>query len=306
MTLETFSWIAFNFFVFAMLALDLYVFHRKPHKIEYKEALIWSAVWIALALLFCLGLTFTHGTESALNFLAGFLLEKSLSIDNLFVFLMIFSYFSVPEPYRHTVLFWGILGALVMRAIFIFAGIILIQMFHWVIYLFGILLIFTGIKLAITHENEIQPEQNFVLKIFRKFFPITPNYEGKRFFIRKDKRLWATPLFVVLIVIETTDILFAIDSVPAILAITQDPFIVYTSNVFAIMGLRSIYFALAGLMQTFKYLHYGLAVLLVFIGTKMLISEFYRIPITFTLSFIALTLLLSIFLPRFFIRGSAP
>lgn len=290
MDVDIIAWIAFNSFVLAMLGIDLYIFHRDSHVVRYKEALVWSVVWICLALLFCMGIYWTHGSEPSLNFLAGYLIEKALSVDNLFIFLVIFSYFAVPERYLHKVLFWGVLGALVMRALFIFAGVVLIQQFHWIIYIFGALLIITGIKLAFQEEHEVHPEKNFILRIFRKFVPITPTYEDGHFFVKKEGRYFATPLFVVLIVIETTDIMFAIDSVPAILAITTDPFIVYTSNVFAILGLRSLYFALAHLMGMFHYLNYGLAVLLVFIGAKMLLSDIIHIPITVALAVIVLVL----------------
>lgn len=287
-------WIAFNLFILLMLVLDLGIFHRKVHIVHYGEALVWSAIWIVLALLFCIGIYYFSGSEPALNFLAGYLIEKSLSVDNLFVFLLIFSYFSVPQQYLHKVLFWGVLGALIVRVLFIFGGILLIEWFHWVTYLLGALLIVMGVKLAIKEESEVHPEKNLILKFFCKLMPITDDYVGQNFFVRIDGRLWATPLCVVLIIVETTDIIFAIDSVPAILAITQDPFIVYTSNVFAILGLRSLYFALSGLMQACYYLHYGLAFLLVFIGMKMLMADFVHIPILVTLAVIATTLTISI------------
>lgn len=288
-------WIGFNLFVILMLVFDLYIFHRDAHVVGYKEALIWSAVWIALALLFCLGIYFTRGSESALNFLAGYLIEKALSVDNLFVFLLIFSYFAVPQQYLHRILFFGVLGALIMRAIFIFAGVLLIRKFHWIIYLFGALLVFAGIKLAVSKEKQIDPEKNLILKLFRRFFPITDKYENGHFFIRQHGKYWATPLIMTLIAIETTDIIFAIDSVPAILAITTDPFIVYTSNIFAILGLRALFFALSRLMNAFRYLNYGLAVLLVFIGFKMMLSDVIEIPIGVALGIIALILGISIF-----------
>ncbi len=294
MTIEIFSWIAFNIFVLLMLYIDLRIFHRESHAIGHREAFISSAVWIILALLFCLGLYFVSGTEPALSFLAGFLLEKSLSVDNLFVFLMIFTYFAIPKKYLHKILFWGVLGALVMRAVFIFSGVILIQKFEWMIYLLGALLIYTGIKLALHNGVEVDIEKNFVLRLFRKFFPITDNYNDDAFFIKKSGKYFATPLFVVLLLIETTDILFAIDSVPAILSITKDPFIVYTSNVFAILGLRSLYFALESSMQLFKYLNYGLAILLVFVGIKMLLSHVFPIPVSVVLITIASVLSISI------------
>ncbi len=290
-----FLWIGFNVFVLAMLALDLGVFHRKAHVVKIKEALIWSAVWITLALLFNLGIYFWRGEVAALEFLTGYLLEKSLSVDNVFVFLLIFSYFRVPALCQHKVLFWGILGALIMRAIFIAAGITLIQQFHWVIYVFGAFLIFTGIKMALQKDKEIHPEKNPVIKLFRRLMPVTEDYdEESRFFVRKAGRLHATPLFVALLVVETTDVIFAVDSIPAILAITNDPFIVYTSNVFAILGLRALYFALAGIMQLFHYLHYGLSAILVFVGAKMLLADIYKIPIGIALGVVAGILLVSV------------
>jgi tellurite resistance protein TerC len=287
-------WIAFSIFVLAMLALDLGVFHRKAHEVKIKEALIWSAVWIGLALLFNLGIYFWRGEVAALEFLTGYLLEKSLSVDNVFVFLLIFSYFRVPVLCQHKVLFWGILGALIMRAVFIAAGITLIQQFHWVIYVFGAFLIFTGIKMALQKDKEIHPEKNPVIKIFRRLMPVTKDYEESKFFVRKAGRLHATPLFVALLVVETTDVIFAVDSIPAILAITHDPFIVFTSNVFAILGLRALYFALAGIMQMFHHLHYGLSAILVFVGLKMLLADIYKFPIEIALGVVAGILLLSV------------
>jgi tellurite resistance protein TerC len=270
------------------------VFHRKAHVVKIKEALIWSAVWITLALLFNLGIYFWRGEVAALEFLTGYLLEKSLSVDNLFVFLLIFSYFRVPALYQHKVLFWGILGALIMRAIFIAAGVTLITKFHWVIYVFGAFLIFTGIKMALQKGKEIHPEKNPVLKLFRRMMPVTGDYEGGKFFSKLEGRRTATPMFIVLLVVETTDVVFAVDSIPAILAITYDPFIVYTSNVLAILGLRALFFALAGIMQLFHYLHYGLSLILVFIGVKMLIADIYKIPITIALAVVAGILLFSV------------
>lgn len=287
-------WSGFGLFVIAMLALDLAVFHKKAHEVKIKEALMWSAIWIALALFFNLGVYIHKGPDTALRFLTGYLLEKSLSVDNLFVFLLIFQYFHVSHKYEHKILFWGIVGALVFRALFIAAGITLIHKFHWIIYVFGAILIWTGFKLALEKEKEVEPEKNVVLKVFRKLMPVADRYEGEKFFIRKDGKIFATPLFVVLLVIETTDVIFAVDSIPAILAITTDPFIVYTSNVFAILGLRALYFALAGVMQMFKHLHYGLAAILVFVGIKMIISEHYKIPIWISLSVIAFILCISI------------
>jgi tellurite resistance protein TerC len=289
-----FVWVAFNIFVLAMLALDLGVFHRKAHIVKVKEALIWSAVWIALALLFNLGIYVWRGPETALEFLTGYLIEKSLSVDNIFVFLLIFSSFRVPPVHHHKVLFYGILGALIMRAIFIATGITLIEKFHWIIYVFGVFLILTGIKMALQKDKEIHPERNPVLRLFRRLMPVTDQYEGNKFFVKRNGRYLTTPLFVVLLVIETTDVIFATDSIPAILAITLDPFIVYTSNVFAILGLRALYFALAGIMEMFHYLHYGLSAVLIFVGIKMLISDIYKVPIHIALCGIASILLISV------------
>jgi tellurite resistance protein TerC len=288
------KWVIFNAFVLAMLALDLGVFHRKAHAVKIKEALAWSAVWITLALLYNVGIYFWLGHQKALEFLTGYLIEKSLSVDNIFVFLLLFTYFRVAGEYQHEVLFWGILGALIMRAIFIAAGVTLIQRFEWVIYVFGAVLIFSGVKMAFEKEKEIHPERNPVLRLFRRLMPVTKEYEGGRFFVRRDKRWFATPLFVVLLVVETTDLIFAVDSIPAVLAITHDPFIVYTSNVFAILGLRALYFALAGVMDLFHFLHYGLSAILVFVGIKMVGSHFFRIPIGVALSVVAGILIVSV------------
>jgi tellurite resistance protein TerC len=277
-----------------MLALDLGVFHRKAHVIKIKEALVWSGVWITLALLFNLGIYLWRGQETALEFLAGYLIEKSLSVDNIFVFLLIFSYFGVPPLYQHKVLFWGILGALIMRAVFIATGITLIEKFHWTIYLFGAILVLTGVKMALQKDRKIQPERNPVIRLFRRCVPVTEDYAQDKFFIKRAGRYLATPLFIVLIVVETTDVIFAVDSIPAILAITLDPFIVYTSNVFAILGLRALYFALSGVMELFHHLHYGLSVVLVFVGTKMLLTDLYKIPVSIALSVVAGILLVSV------------
>ncbi|MST94532.1 MAG: TerC family protein [Pedosphaera sp.] len=278
MTQQIWLWIGFSIFVLAMLALDLGVFHRKSHTVGMKEALTWSGVWIALALIFNAGIWYWHGTTKGLTFLTGYVVELSLSVDNLFVFLLIFAYFKVPAQYQHKVLFWGILGALVMRAVFIGAGIALIQKFHWIIYVFGAVLVISGLKMAFEKDKEVHPEKNPVLKLFRRFMPVTGEYHGGDFFVKREKLWLATPLFIVLLMLETTDLVFAVDSVPAVLAITTDPFIVYTSNVFAILGLRSMFFALAGVMKLFHYLHYGLAAVLVFVGGKMLLAGFYKIP----------------------------
>lgn len=294
MTPNILSWVIFNIFVLAILALDLGFFHRKPHEITFKEATGWSIFWICLALTFNAGLYFFRGSEVGLAFLTGYLIEKSLSVDNIFVFLTIFSYFHIPLRYQHKVLFWGILGALVMRALFIFAGIALIHRFHWIIYVFGVFLIFTAIKMVINHGQEINPDKNPVLKLFKRFIPIQSTSESGKFFVRENGKWAATPLFVTLIVVEITDLIFAVDSIPAILAITDDSFIVYTSNVFAILGLRSLYFALAGAIQKFIYLHYGLAAILAFVGTKMLLADVFTIPIVWALIVVVVLLTLSI------------
>ncbi len=290
----TWFWVGFNVFVLAMLALDLGVFHRKAHEVKFKEAMTWTVVWVALALVFNVAVYRLWGPQVGLQFLTGYLIEKSLSVDNVFVFLLIFTYFKVPAKYQHEVLFWGIIGALIFRAIFILVGITLLEHFHWLIYVFGAFLVFTGIKLALEKDKEIHPERNLVLKLFRRIMPVTAEYQGGKFFIRKDNRIWATPLFVVLVVVETTDVIFAVDSIPAILAITKDPFIVYTSNVFAILGLRALYFVLAGVMEKFHHLHYGLAAILCFVGVKMLLSEIVKIPVAISLGFIASALVFSV------------
>lgn len=298
-------WILFNIFVLAMLALDLGVFHRKVHEVKIKEAVAWSAVWIVLALLFNVGVYFWRGPEQAQAFLTGYLLEKSLSVDNIFVFLLIFSYFRVDSFYQHKILFWGILGALIMRGIFIAVGVTLIQQFHWVIYVFGAFLILTGIKMAFQKDKEIHPERNPALRLFRRFMPVTDHYVQGKFFVQQNGRTFATPLFVVLLVVETTDVIFAVDSIPAILAITLDPFIVYTSNVFAILGLRALYFALAGAMRLFHYLHFGLSSILVFIGIKMLLADIYKIPIFIALSVVAGILIISVVVSVLWFRKAA-
>jgi len=287
-------WVIFNIFVLGMLALDLLVFHRKAHAVSLREALTWSVVWIALALLFNVGVYFMWGSEKALEFLAGYLIEKSLSVDNIFVFIMIFSYFAIPAIYQHRILFWGILGALIMRAIFIASGAALLSAFHWIIYVFGGFLIITGIKMFFAGEEKIEPEKNPAVRLLRRWMPITVEFHGQRFFVRIDQRLWATPLFVVLLVIETTDVIFAVDSIPAIFAITLDPFIVYTSNIFAILGLRALYFLLAGIMNMFRYLKLGLSFVLCFVGMKMMLVDLYKIPIGVSLGVVAGILAISI------------
>ncbi len=291
---EVLLWVLFNVLVVTLLVLDLGVFHRKAHVVQIKEALLWSVFWVSLALLFSFLVYRMRGQNAALEFLAGYLIEESLSVDNLFVFLLIFTYFRVPPLYQHRILFWGILGAVVMRAIFIFAGVALIHHFHWVIYLFGAFLVLTGVKMAFQKDEKMDPNNNPVLKVFRKWMPMTDRIEGGRFFIKIDGKRYATPLFVVLLVVETTDVIFAVDSIPAILSITVDPFIVYTSNVFAILGLRALYFALAGMMRLFHYLHQGLSFILTFVGVKMLISDVYKIPVGIALGVVAGILVVSV------------
>jgi tellurite resistance protein TerC len=279
-------WILFNAFVLLALALDLRVLNRTSREVDFREAIATTAIWVCLAAGFVVGVYFWKGRGPALEFTTGYLVELALSIDNLFVFLLIFRYFKVPAMYQHKVLFWGIMGALVMRGIFILAGVTLISRFHWTIYVFGAFLVYAGIKLAFEKEPDIQPEKNPVLRAFRGFFPVTPDYVGANFLVKREG-LWATPLLLVLIVIETTDVLFAADSIPAILAITRDAFIVYTSNVFAILGLRSMYSALAGIMDLFHLLNYGLSLVLVFVGLKMLASNYYQVPTGITLAVVA-------------------
>ena len=297
---DGFVWTCFIGFVIVMLALDLGVFHRKSHEIKIKEALIWSAVWIGLALAFNYGIYVFLGKEKAIEFLTGYIIEKSLSIDNLFVFIMLFTYFNVQTKYQHKVLFWGILGALVMRAIFIFAGVALINKFHWIIYVFGALLVFTGIKMLFHKDEKIDPDKNPLVRLFKKFFPVTDQEHGDKFFVKINGRTLATPLFIVLLIVEFTDLIFAVDSIPAILAITNDTFIIFTSNVFAILGLRALYFALAGITQYFYYIKYGLSAILVFVGIKMTIVDFYKIPILYSLFTIATILIISVLVSLIF------
>ncbi|MGF1671294.1 MAG: TerC family protein [Balneolaceae bacterium] len=287
-------WILFNIFIIAMLLIDLMVFNRRPHEISIKESLAWTAIWIILAIIFGIGLYFFMDPASSLDYFTGYLIEKSLSVDNIFVFLLIFTYFGIESKYQHRVLFWGIFGALVFRLLFILIGIALIEKFHWIIYVFGAFLIFTGIKLGLEKDKEIHPERNPVLKLVRRYLPVTRHFYGQKFFVRIRGRLVATPLFIVLIVIETTDIVFALDSIPAIMAITRDPFIIYSANAFAILGLRALYFALSGVMRLFHYLHYGLAMILVYIGFKMLLEDIVQIPTMITLIFIGVTLTTSV------------
>ena len=295
MTSQLWLWIGFNVFVLAMLALDLGVFHRKAHVVSIKESFAWTAVWVVLALLFNVGVWHYAGSQKALEFFTGYLIEKSLSVDNVFVFALLFSYFAVPLKFQHKVLFWGILGALVMRAIMIVLGAALITKFNWIIYVFGAFLILTGIKMVVKREEEIHPERNPIVKWFKKLMPVTADYRGDKFFVREGGVLMATPLFVVLLLVEISDLIFAVDSIPAIFAVTKDPFIVYTSNVFAILGLRSLYFALAGVMDKFHYLKIGLGVVLAFVGVKMLLAHTaYKIDTLVALGVVVLILAFSI------------
>jgi tellurite resistance protein TerC len=291
-------WILFNAFALGMLVLDLRV-HRKGRKVGFRQALAWSGLYVSLAFIFAAIIYFWQGNQASLEFLTGYVLELSLSVDNLFVFLLIFNFFAVPEEQQHRVLFWGVIGALVLRGIFIGAGVGLIHRFHWVLYVFGVLLIYSGIRVVVMHGQQIDPSTNPVVRAFRSWMPVTHEYHDGRFFVRNPQdnlRLYATPLVIVLLVIETTDVLFAVDSIPAILAITLNAFIVYTSNVFAILGLRSMYFAVSGLMKIFRFLHYGLAGILILVGLKMLLSDYLHIPIIAMLSTVAGVLLVSIVL----------
>jgi tellurite resistance protein TerC len=290
-------WIGFHVFVFIMLALDLGVFHKHTHKIPVKEAIMWSCVWISLALLFALFIYLDKdfGKIKALEFLTGYVIEYSLSVDNIFVFILIFSYFAVNDQYQHKILFWGILGALIMRGIFIFAGVALINRFHWIVIIFGSFLIYTGIRMLFQQESEVDPEKNSVVKFFRRFLPVTKSLHGDKLMIVQNKKLYATPLFLVLLIIESSDLLFAVDSIPAVLAISKSTFIVYTSNIFAILGLRSLYFAVAGIMGYFRFLKVGLAFVLTFVGLKMLASFMhFEISIVISLGIIISILLISI------------
>jgi tellurite resistance protein TerC len=288
-------WIGFHLFIFLMLALDLGVFHKHTHKVPVKEAVIWTVIWVALALLFNLFVYFEFGKIKALEFLTGYVIEYSLSVDNIFVFILIFSYFAVKGQYQHKILFWGILGALIMRGIFIFAGVALINRFHWIVLIFGAFLIFTGIKMLFQKESVVDPEKNAIVRFFKKFLPVTNTLHGDKLFLWQNDRLYATPLFLVLLIIESSDLIFAVDSIPAILAISQDRFIVYTSNIFAILGLRSLYFAIAGIMEYFRYLKVGLAFVLSFVGFKMLAAYLnFNIPIVLSLVIIICILLISI------------
>jgi tellurite resistance protein TerC len=294
MTESIWLWVGFNVFVLAMLALDLGVFHRKAHVVSLKESLVWTFVWIGLALVFNAGVWHYAGSQKALEFFTGYLIEKSLSVDNVFVFALLFSYFAVPPLFQHTVLFWGILGALLFRALFIAAGVGLINALHWTLYVLGAFLVVSGLRLAFEKERAFNPEKNLSIRLFRKFFPVSDSYDANRFFTRRNGALLATPLFITLLVVETTDIVFATDSIPAILGITTDPFLVYSSNIFAILGLRALYFVLAGVMRLFRFLHYGLSLILVFVGLKMLAERYVQLSVELELGTVLAILLLSI------------
>jgi tellurite resistance protein TerC len=288
---ESLLWIIFGISVFVLLALDLGIFHRKSHEIGIKEAVVWSLIWLAVAVVFNIIVYLWHGQDTAMEFAAAYIVERSLSVDNLFVFLLIFSYFKVPAAHQYRVLFWGILAALVLRAIFILTGITLIQTFHWLIYLFGAFLIYTGIKIAMKKEDdEADLSQNCVLRICKRFLPTTEAYDGGKFFSKNGGKFLVTPMFLVLLVVETSDLIFALDSVPAVLGVTLDPFVAYTSNIFAILGLRALYFALAGCMLMFRFLSGGITVILIFVGAKMLVSGFYEVPVGIALGVIVLVL----------------
>lgn len=283
-TNEILLFVLFNVFILLLLALDLGVFHRKAHTVTIKEAVIWSIVWIVLAFVFNAGVFYFSGQQAGLEFLAGYLIERALSTDNIFVFLIIFSYFGVPSHYQHKVLFWGVVGALVMRSVFIALGATLIARFEWILYFFGVILIVSGWKMMVKQEVEVHPDRNIFIRLAQKLFPVAPGYESPKFFLRKGGKLFITPLFLVLLTVETTDVVFAVDSIPAVFGVTRDPFIIYSSNVFAILGLRAMYFLLAGMMNSFAYLSHGLSLVLIFIGVKMLAESVIHVPIVISLS----------------------
>jgi tellurite resistance protein TerC len=299
-------YVGFTAFVLVMLALDLGVFHRKAHAVKPREAGMWVAIWMSLAMLFAVGLYFWKGSNVALLFITGYLIEQSLSADNIFVIVMIFSYFAIPDKYQHRVLFWGILGALIMRGVFIGMGSYLIEKFHWIMYVFGAFLIFTDIRMAMRHDEEFDAEKNIVMRTARRFLRVTHEFDGQRFFTMRNGVRVATPLFLVLLMVEFTDLVFAVDSIPAIFAVTTDPFLVFTSNVFAILGLRSMYFLLSGIVDKFVYLKYGLAAILTFVGIKMVIVDWYHVPILASLGFIIATLALSIVASLLYPPAGAP
>jgi tellurite resistance protein TerC len=288
------QWLIFGSLVFLALFLDLFVFHRKPHRVSVKESLLFSAFWVLIGLGFGVYVWYAKGEKALTEYITGYLLEKALSLDNIFVFILIFSYFQTPEKYRHKVLFWGVFGAIIMRAIFIFAGIKLVERFDWITYIFGLILIVSAVKFLSTEDKAFNPEDTLVYKIAKRLLPMRPDLQGGSFFIKEDRKIYATPMFLALLSVESSDVMFAIDSVPAILSISKDPFVVYTSNIFAILGLRSLYFAASAVLSLFHYLHYGLAFILGFIGVKMLISDFYHIPVFVSLLLIVSSILLSI------------
>ena len=290
-------WLVFATIVAIVLSLDLFVINKETHTISVKESLKWTFIWVSISLLFAAGIFYTLGAEKGTQFITGYLLEYSLSVDNLFVIYLILSFFATPEKYQHRVIFWGILVAIIARVTFILGGVALVNSFHWVIYIFGAILLYTGIHMAVKKDDdEIHPEKNKVIRIFKKIFPVTSEYHGHNFFVKKKKKCFATPLFIALLMVETTDIVFAVDSIPAIISISKDPFIVITSNIFAIMGLRSLFFALSGIISLFRFLKYGLSFILVFIGFKMVISEVVHIPTLIALSVVLCTLTISIVL----------
>ncbi|MGZ5283762.1 MAG: TerC family protein [Bacteroidia bacterium] len=310
MSKEISLWVGFNIFILVMLFLDLFVFNRKEHTIKVKEALLWTGFWIAISAVFAVGIYFFgdyfwgpgKGSEYALKFTTGYLIEKALSVDNLFVILMLFTFFRTPHAFQHKVLFWGILGAIFFRVIFIFLGVALIEKFHWITYLLGGFLVFTAIKMVISKEEDIDPEKNIAIRLFSKLMPVSKFYDGSNFFTIQNGVKHATPLFIVMIVVETTDIVFALDSIPAILAITTQSFIVYSSNILAVLGLRSLYFALAGIMELFHFLKYGLSAILLFVGTKIILAaaHIYEVPIVIALLVVVGVLILSILLSILF------
>ncbi|MBY0518107.1 MAG: TerC family protein [Bacteriovoracaceae bacterium] len=293
-------WVSFISFILCVLALDLGVFHKKSHAVNFKEAILWSVVWVSLALVFSLVILRWHGEESFKLFITGYVIEKSLSVDNLFVFLLIFTYFKIPNQYQHKILFYGILGALIMRALFIGAGIAIIRQFSWAIYVFGGFLVFTGIKMLIPGEDEPHLENNKIIRWTKKIFPTSYNLDGDKFFTIENGKRMVTPLFITLIFVEISDVLFAVDSIPAIIGITDDPFLVFSSNVFAILGLRSLYFALKGFADIFHYLKYGLSLILIFIGAKMCASYWYHVPVWVTMTVIFSVLILSMLASLYF------
>lgn len=299
-------WVLFNAGVLLLLVLDLFVLNRKQQVVSVKSALWWSLFWISLAAGFNVYIWYSMGQKPAMEFLAGYLIEESLSVDNLFVFMLIFNYFRVPPEYQRKVLFWGIMGALVLRAAFILVGASLIEHFEWTKYILGLFLVITGIRMVTSSDKEVNPEKNPLISLVNRFMKVSKTYEGDKFFIKRDGIWWATPLFIVVLVVETTDVVFAADSIPAILAISEDPFIVYTSNVFALLGLRSLYFALAGIMQLFHYLQYGLAIILSFIGMKLMVHHYFEIPTFWALGFVGTVLVGSVLVSVLFPRKNNP